>query len=632
MPDLTQDTLVDDRYKVIKRIGSGGMADVYLCQDINLRRKIALKILHNRFAQDQEFVERFRREAQAAAGLQHPSVVAIYDRGDYDGTYYIAMEYLEGKTLKEVISSDAPLPHERAIEIARQILSALKYAHRNHIIHRDIKPQNVMVDEEDRVKVTDFGIARAGGSQITEAGSIMGTAQYLSPEQAQGQSVDEASDIYSVGIVLYEMLTAKVPFTGESAVAIALKHVNEKPAPVSKVTEQVPQELEQIVERALAKDARARFQSAEDFSQALKQLDASVGAKGEGGKTQAWAAVEEEAEGKEKRPKDKGEQDKGEKKKKGEGGKPSIFKRLFKSKKRIAKVAAILLLAIAAAASAYFLTKPEQVAVPSVTGKQVEDARSQLERLGFVVEVKRVKSNAALGIVLEQDPISGKKADEESTVLLTVSEGPGFARVPKLDGLTEAGAKSALKKAGFKADIERQYSSDVAQGYVISSDPSEGDTLSIGSVVTLTVSKGPKKVPVPSVVGLLRDDAVGTLEQAGLNVVVDSQDSSKPEDTVLEQSPAGGSEVDEGTSITIVISNGKGAKVPSVVGLTEGQAASALQKAGFSVVTSERTTDREDKDGIVYSQTPSAGRDARKGDSVTITVSRYQPEELPPIP
>lgn len=632
MPDLAQDRLVDDRYKVIKRIGSGGMADVYLCQDINLRRKIALKILHNRFAQDHEFVERFRREAQAAAGLQHPSVVAIYDRGDYDGTYYIAMEYLEGKTLKEVICSDAPLPHERAIEIARQILSALKYAHRSHIIHRDIKPQNVMVDEEDRVKVTDFGIARAGGSQITEAGSIMGTAQYLSPEQAQGQSVDEASDIYSVGIVLYEMLTAKVPFTGDSAVAIALKHVNERPAPVRKVTEQVPLKLEQIVERALAKDARARFQSAEDFSQALKQMDASVGAKGQGAKTQAWAAVEEQAEGKEERPKDKDKQGKGEKKKKGEGGKPSLFKRLFKSKKRIAKVAAILLLAFAAAASAYFLTRPEQVAVPSVTGKQVEDARSQLERLGFVVEVKRVKSNAALGIVLEQDPISGKKADEGSTLLLTVSEGPGFARVPKLEGLTEAEARSALKKAGFKADAERQYSADVAQGYVISSDPSEGDTLSIGSVVTVTVSKGPKKVPVPSVVGLLRDDAVGTLEQAGLNVVVDRQDSSKPEDTVLEQSPAGGSEVDEGTSITIVISNGKGAKVPSVVGLAEGQAASALQKAGFAVVTRERTTDREDKDGIVYSQTPSAGRDARKGDSVTITVSRYQPEELPPIP
>src|SRR5436190_17952186 len=236
------DTVVDGRYKVLPRLGSGGMADVFCVQDEQLGRKVALKLLHRRFAADEEFVERFRREASAAAGLQHANVVGVYDRGEWDGTYYIAMEYLEGRSLKQLITERGPLPPLEAIDVAEQILRAARFAHRRGVIHRDIKPHNVIIDEEGRAKVTDFGIARAGASDMTETGSIMGTAQYLSPEQAQGHSVSARSDLYAIGIMLYELLTGRVPFDGDSAVSIALKQVNERPIPPSAVNRAVTPE------------------------------------------------------------------------------------------------------------------------------------------------------------------------------------------------------------------------------------------------------------------------------------------------------------------------------------------------------------------------------------------------------
>src|SRR5215472_15670713 len=254
MPELATGTLIDGRYRVVSRLGAGGMADVFLAEDEQLGRKVALKLLYQRFADDPGFVERFRREAQAAAGLQHPNVVSVYDRGSFDGTYYIAMEYLEGRSLKQLIRQEAPLEPIRAIDIAVQILKAARFAHRRGVIHRDLKPHNVIVDGADNAKVTDFGIARAGASDMTETGSIMGTAQYLSPEQAQGHAVSAGSDLYSVAVVLYEMLTARVPFDGESAVTIALKHVSEAPVPPSVINPSVPPELEQVVLWALNKN------------------------------------------------------------------------------------------------------------------------------------------------------------------------------------------------------------------------------------------------------------------------------------------------------------------------------------------------------------------------------------------
>ena len=270
MPPITKDTVVDERYRILARVGSGGMADVYCAEDLQLGRKVALKLLYRRFAEDDEFVERFRREASSAAGLQHPNVVQVYDRGEWDETYYIAMEFVDGRSIKQIVRADGPLDPDHAIDLTIQVLRAERYAHKRGIVHRDIKPQNVLVDEEGRAKVTDFGIARAGASDMTETGSIMGTAQYLSPEQAQGHPVTARSDLYSTGIVLYEMLTGHVPFDGESAVAIALKQVAEAPVPPGELNPRVSPALEATVMRALEKDPAYRYADADEFIAALQ--------------------------------------------------------------------------------------------------------------------------------------------------------------------------------------------------------------------------------------------------------------------------------------------------------------------------------------------------------------------------
>src|SRR5919201_1855410 len=270
--DTLINTLFDGRYRIMRKLGTGGMANVYLAEDQELGRRVAIKILNDRHAGDEQFVERFRREAKNAASLSHPNIVSIYDRGEAEGTYYIAMEYLDGRSLKELILSRGPAPVNVAIDYTRQILAALRFAHRHGIVHRDIKPHNVLVDAEGRLKVTDFGIARAGASQMTEAGSIIGTAQYLSPEQAKGARVDQTSDLYSVGVVLYELLTGVVPFTGDTPVEIAMKHLSAMPEPPSSHRGEIPRELDKIVMRALAKDPHERYQTAEEMEADLASV------------------------------------------------------------------------------------------------------------------------------------------------------------------------------------------------------------------------------------------------------------------------------------------------------------------------------------------------------------------------
>src|SRR5919199_223523 len=265
-------TLFDGRYRILRKLGSGGMANVYLAEDQELGRRVAIKILNDRHANDDQFVERFRREAKNAAALSHPNIVSIYDRGEAEGTYYIAMEFIDGRSLKELIVSRGPAPLTVAVEYARQILSALRFAHRHGIVHRDIKPHNALVDAEGRVKVTDFGIARAGTSQMTEAGSIVGTAQYLSPEQAKGTPVDQRSDVYSLGIVLYELLTGEVPFKGDTPVEIAMRHLSTVPEPPSAKRAEVPHDLDLVVMRALAKDPGDRYTSAEEMDADLERV------------------------------------------------------------------------------------------------------------------------------------------------------------------------------------------------------------------------------------------------------------------------------------------------------------------------------------------------------------------------
>ena len=274
--DTLINTLFDGRYRIIRKLGTGGMANVYLAEDQELGRRVAIKILNDRHAGDEQFVERFRREAKNAAGLSHPNIVSIYDRGEAEGTYYIAMEYLDGRSLKELIVARGPAPIPLAIDYARQILAALRFAHRNGVVHRDIKPHNIMVGDEGRLKVTDFGIARAGTSQMTEVGSIIGTAQYLSPEQAKGAPVDQTSDLYSLGIVLYELLTGTVPFNGDTPVEIAMKHLSTVPPEPSALRPEVPEDLDSIVVRALGKTPEERYGSAEEMDADLARVARGV--------------------------------------------------------------------------------------------------------------------------------------------------------------------------------------------------------------------------------------------------------------------------------------------------------------------------------------------------------------------
>src|SRR4026208_1282558 len=275
--DTLINTLFDGRYRIVRKLGSGGMADVYLAEDEELGRRVAIKILNDRHANDESFVERFRREAKNAAGLSHPNIVSIYDRGEAEGTYYIAMEYLDGRSLKELVVARGPLPIPDAIAATRQVLAALRFAHRKGVVHRDIKPHNVMADADGRLKVTDFGSARAGVSQSAEACSIIGTAQYLSPEQARGAPVDQRSDLYSIGIVLYEMLTGKTPFTGETPVEIAMKHLSDTPRPPSLLRPDIPPDLDMVVLRALAKNPDDRFQTAEEMVAELDRFAQGAG-------------------------------------------------------------------------------------------------------------------------------------------------------------------------------------------------------------------------------------------------------------------------------------------------------------------------------------------------------------------
>ncbi len=517
-------TVVDGRYEVLSRIGTGGMADVYLARDQLLGRQVAVKLLHHRFAEDQEFVERFRREASSAAGLSHPNVVAIFDRGEWDGTYYIAMEYLPGRSLKAVVREQGPLEPATAIDIVIQILQAARFAHRRGVIHRDLKPHNVILDEEGRAKVTDFGIARAGASDMTLTGSIMGTAQYLSPEQAQGHAVSAASDIYAVGIVLYELLTATVPFDGETAVTIALKQVSAAPLPPSAVLSHaptthapgststhpadatatgaavpvptparaaIPPELDAVVLRALAKDPAERFADADEFIAALQHVRRGLAGAGErppvapadnGPVAPAPATALLLAPA-------------------AEPPMPGDPEEASRRRRRRWWIAGGVLLVLVAAGVALALLLPaskRQVTVPNVVGRSASLASTELKTAGLVPVPSPAPSlNVAQGAVISVSPAAGSVVQRGAHVSVVVSSGPASVGVPDVKGLTSGEAEHKLEQAHFKPSVQSRSSASVASGKVISTEPSQGVPLLAGSPVTVFVSSGPPQVEVP---------------------------------------------------------------------------------------------------------------------------------------
>ncbi|HEX8054920.1 MAG TPA: PASTA domain-containing protein [Thermoleophilaceae bacterium] len=602
MAEVVEGALVDDRYEVGRRLGSGGMADVYLAHDRQLGRDIALKVLHRRFARDGQFVERFKREAQSAAGLQHPHVVGIYDRGEHDGTYYIAMENLPGRTLRQVVNEEAPLDQERTIAYGLQILDAAGFAHRNGIVHRDFKPHNVICGPDGQLKVTDFGIARAGASEMTETGSIMGTAQYLSPEQAQGQPVDAASDLYSIGVMLYEMLVGRVPFDGDTAVAIALRHVSDAPAPIRELRPDVHPALEAAIMRALQKDPAARYASAEEFAAALGMARDAIHSGDPGQDTAAWGALIAPTELTE-------EQD--------------------GRRRRWPWVALVLLLLLGAAALAFALGGDDRVEVPNLVGKPAPQAVTELARLGLKSDVKPVESEAPEESVVSHDPAAGEEVEEGATVTLRVSSGPGTKIVPEVRGKTEKQAAKLLADAGFEYTRQDEASASIPAGSAIRTDPAGGTEQRTGARVQLFISTGPKRVDVPDVVGLEVDDARAELSDRGLRAVVQRVESDEPEGQVTGQNPGEGTEVNEGTRVTISVSKGTDeVRVPNVEGDEAEAARAELEREGFKVVDHDEPGPPEDE-GKVVRQQPGGGR-APEGSTVTIWVGVPEEEEEPP--
>jgi serine/threonine-protein kinase len=640
--DTRINRIFDTRYVIKRKLGSGGMADVYLAEDQELGRRVALKLLDERHASDEQFVERFRREAQSAAGLNHPSIVSIFDRGQAEGTYYIAMEYLDGRTLKELLIRNGPTPPAIAIDYARQILGALSFAHRNGIVHRDIKPHNIIVRPDGRLKVTDFGIARSGASQMTEAGSIVGTAQYLSPEQARGAPVDPRSDLYSLGIVLYEMLTGKVPFTGDTPVEIAMKHLSQVPEPPSTLRPEVPHDLDAVVMRALAKDPDQRYGSAEEMDADLARVarGVAVSRETEDAMTQVLAGAGVAAsQTMVTKPR--------------AVATPPIppayrtptpyydYEEQPPRRSLLPWLLALLLIVAAAAGGWFLYTKIQDqlndskpVAVPDVTRLEENLAKTKIEQAGLTPQVRKLPNDTVpAGQVAEQNPAGGAKINKTSTVTLIVSTGIAQVAVPGVVGLDLTSAVQTLAQKGFNSKIRRIYSSE-PQDTVTAQLPAAGDKVDKGYTVTLNVSRGAKPITIPDVTGQPFANAQSQLIGLGFTVSrIDAPSDQQPQGVVISMDPPQGSAEPSGTRITLTVSKGPTtSQVPDVTNLTQADATSILQGAGFSVATVTQPVSDPSQDGVVISQTPKGNSTGQQGEVIVITIGQFQPGAGPSGP
>jgi serine/threonine-protein kinase len=606
----------NDRYELVSHVARGGMAQVYLAKDLLLDRPVALKVLFPELSVDQAFVKRFRREAQAAANLTHPNIVSIYDWGEGARTYFIVMEYVDGRTLAQLIA-EGPLEPARAASIAADVAGALAFAHRHGVIHRDVKPGNVLIDDSGQVKVTDFGIARAvgGGAQegLTQTGAVMGTATYFSPEQAQGQPVDARSDIYSLGVVLYEMVTGRIPFAGDNPVAIAYKHVREDPVAPTQVNQAVPPPLEAIVLQAMAKDPGRRYQTAEQLqADLLRYMQGAPVLADPPPPTVMMPATRVEpvlAEEEMEEPR---------------GRRTGIY-------------IAVLLIMLAVLAGLLFLLGKQlglfdkagakEVTIPAdIIGADAAQAQSELQNLGLKVQVQQQTSDTTPGKVIDSQPKPGTTVKTQSTVTLIVSGGPQIVQLPDVRGQDVNQATAALTQAGFHVTTTPQASDTVPVNQVIAQNPAPGQVPK-GSTVTLTVSTGKTKVTIPDVSGSDPNAAANTLGNLGLQTrTLYEASSGFPVGRVTRTDPPANASVDTGSTVLIYVSTGSGqVQVPDVRNLTRAQAQAALAADSLQFTVSTAPVTDPTQDGVVIAQSPNPGTTVSKGSTVAITVGQFTP-------
>jgi beta-lactam-binding protein with PASTA domain/tRNA A-37 threonylcarbamoyl transferase component Bud32 len=628
---MTIPRLLSDRYELGETLGYGGMSEVHLGRDVRLDRDVAVKVLRADLARDPQFQHRFRREAQNAAALNHPAIVAVYDTGetvsDYGPLPYIVMEYVEGRTLRDIVKTEGPMDEQRAMETMADICAALDFSHRNGIIHRDVKPANVMINNAGAVKVMDFGIARAlaDGQGVTQTAAVVGTAQYLSPEQARGELVDARSDVYAAGCVLYELITGEPPFTGDSPVAVAYQHVREDPIPPSRQNPDVSAALDAVVLKAMSKNPANRYQSAAEMRTDLvrvlsgqRQLapvimtDADRDRMLDSGPTVAIRPI---------RPTRASRRH-------GDPTAASVEER--RSGRGLGILTTVVIIAIVGLLLLLFTDVfgggPKAVALPNVVGQPVPSAEQSLNAAGFQTERHPVESTPQdLDRVVAMSPVG--QAARGTTVRLDVGAGPAEVEVPNLLGLDRVQAQASLQQVGLVLSPDQ--GTQVAQddkdiGRVLVQDPAAGGRLAKGKAVAITVGVAPETVGVPDVVGTNIDQAQRNLVVAHLTAAVQDVDSTAPKGQVLRQNPGGGNTVKAGATVTLTVSRGNQIQMPDLRGQTPTQAQNALRKLGWTGTLKQVFTPVEDATqvGFIVAQDVPVGTGFARDQTITITVGQ----------
>ncbi|GAB17305.1 serine/threonine protein kinase PknB [Gordonia effusa NBRC 100432] len=624
------------RYELGETLGFGGMSEVHFARDLRLHRDVAIKVLRADLARDPSFYLRFRREAQNAAKLNHPTIVQVFDTGEAETEEgplpFIVMEYVDGDTLRDILRADGPLVPRQALTWMADVAAAMDFSHRNGIVHRDMKPANVMIDKSGAVKVMDFGIARAMNdttSTMTQTSAVMGTAQYLSPEQARGIKVDPRSDIYSMGCVLFELLTGRPPFTGDSPVAVAHQHVHEDPPLPSSLRGDLSPEIDSVILKAMSKNPANRYQSAADFrSDCIKVLT--------GGKPSA-PMIMSDAErtglidtGPRALSRTDPNTPRVRRRTVDEPDDPPAGPRWYRRRSVMAIAAVLLLLLGTLVVVQPWSSDPvRQVAVPVVAGMSSTEARNALDKAGFhdVKQLDEASVDVPVGSATRTAPGGNVRADEGSQITLYISTGPPRVPIPDLRGKTLQDAKDELKKLNFTNVKDDKMDSTVEmKGKVVSTTPPVGTSTAVNAAVVIYIGSGPKQVTIPDVTGKTESQAREALKQAGLEMTTVPGDSELPAGQVVRTSPSSGTTVDSGSTVTVVVSRDNMFVVPDVRGLTPGQARAALKDAGWEATTLSQQPRGvgigSPDNGKVVGQSPAAGSRIRKSGAITIIVGQ----------